>query len=181
MKEEEVIPKVWRSELKLLSAFVFFSIVSVVVANKFSRYILLFPDAPLFNIGGVEVRATLPLVWFVPFISLCIAAFRIYDVRYSMDASGIEAREGILSLRQSITRVRYEDIRSVQTEHSLLDRLLDTGQVEISTAASGTTEVTLKGIAAPDEVRKIIELERDARQKAARKKVMQVYDESVNI
>ena len=181
MKKETVIAKVWRSELKLLSAFVFFSILSVLAFSEFHGNRLLFPTAPLFTIGSTTIYARLPLLWFVPFLTLGFAAYRIYDVRYSIDGQGIEARVGILSLKQSITRVRYEDIRSIETEQTLLDRLLDTGTVEISTAATGQVEIRLAGISAPEEVQNMLQRERDSRQKAARDKIFQMYDESANV
>jgi uncharacterized membrane protein YdbT with pleckstrin-like domain len=181
MREEQVIEKVWRSELKLVAAFLFFSVISVVIAHKFPGNRLLFPTAPLFTIGETTWYLRLPLVWFAPFLTLSLAAFRIYDVRYSLDSQGIEMKKGILSFKQSITRVRYEDIRSTKIEQTLLDRMVDTGCVEVSTAASGDTEIFLMGVGAPIEVKKVIEMERTARQKAAREKAMRMYDESANV
>jgi uncharacterized membrane protein YdbT with pleckstrin-like domain len=181
MREEQVIEKVWRSELKLVAAFLFFSVVSVVVAHKYPGNRLLFPSAPLFSVGDTVLYLRLPLVWFAPFLTLCLAAFRIYDVRYALDSQGIEMKKGILSLRQTITKVRYEDIRSTKIEQSFLDRMVDTGCLEVSTAASGDTEIYLMGIAAPAEVKAVIEMERTARQKAAREKAMRLYDESANV
>ena len=90
---------------------------------------------------------------------------KIYNVRYCVDKRGVEARTGILSNNQRITRVRYEDIRSLDTHQSLLDRFLDIGQVEVSTAASSAVEMVLAGIAVPEDVKRMLERERDKRQK----------------
>ena len=88
---------------------------------------------------------------------------RIYDVLYTVDAKGIQARVGILSLHQRVIRVRYEDIRTVETEQTLLERFLDVGDVEIATAATGSVEIVLNGVAAPHEIRKMVQAERDRR------------------
>src|SRR5687767_1422910 len=138
VKSELVVPKVWRSELKGVALFLFFCVLSKIFSDQFPGSVL---TAPVFPIGGRMLELTLPLWWFLPFITLLHTTTKIYDVRYTIDRRGVQSRVGILALNQRITLVRYEDIRSIETEQTLLERMLDIGTVEISTAASGAVEV----------------------------------------
>jgi uncharacterized membrane protein YdbT with pleckstrin-like domain len=164
IRSELVIPKVWRSEIKGVCLFLFFSVLSVFLSSTFPGSII---TGRLFSIGSFSLILSLPLFWFLPFMTLMVTIVRIYDVRYAVDSRGIEAKTGILSMHQRITRVRYEDIRSIELEQTLLGRMLDIGDVEISTAATGAVEIVFQGIAAPEEVQDMLQRERDSRQKAA--------------
>jgi uncharacterized membrane protein YdbT with pleckstrin-like domain len=163
IKSEVVIPKVWRSELKSLSLFLFFSVLAVSLSREFPGSVL---TAPVWDFGNTRLFLTLPMWWFLPFLTLMTSIIRIYDVRHRIDARGLESRIGILSLQQRITRVRYEDIRNIEIEQTLLERILDIGRLEVSTSGTDGVEITLEGIAAPNEVRGVLERERDSRQKA---------------
>lgn len=160
------VPKVWRSEIGLLCLFVVSCVGSVALSRALPITVV---TGEVLRIGGYRLVLGLPLLWFVPAGVLGTVMYRIYDVRYSLDARAIEACVGILSLNQRVTRVRYEDVRSVETDQTFVERLLDVGRVEVSTAASGGVEVEFIGVAAPFEVRDLIERERDRRQKLARK------------
>lgn len=177
VKNELVIPKVWRSEIKMVALFFFFSFLCVIISRSWGWSVL---SAPVFTIGGTTIMLTLPIFWFVPFITLMMAVVHIYNVRYSVNSRGVEAKIGILSLNQRVTTVRYEDIRSLETEQTLLDRMLDIGRVEISTAATGSIEIIFAGIAVPEEVQDMLQRERDSRRKQRRGKQKAVYEESVN-
>ena len=163
IRSELVIPKVWRSEIKGVCLFLFFSVLSVWLSSTFPGSII---TGKLFSIGSTTLMLSLPLYWFIPFLTIMFTIVRIYNVRYVIDNRGIEAKTGILSMHQRITRVRYEDIRSIELEQTLLERMLDIGDVEISTAATGAVEIIFQGIAAPQEVQDMLQRERDSRQKA---------------
>jgi len=94
--------------------------------------------------------------------------FKIYNVRYTVDAWGCHCKTGILSLRTRSTSVRYEDIRSIETDSSLLERIFDVGSVLISTASTAAVEVPFEGVAAPAEVRDMLQRERETRQRLAK-------------
>lgn len=131
----------------------------------------LFPQTvivgPLITLLGAEIVLFLPLLWFIPAGILMAAIINIYDVRFIVDTRGIETRVGILGLNQRIVRVRYEDIRSVEVAQTLWDRVLDIGTVQVGTAATGGVEVEFSGVAAPHEIQKMIQSERDKRQRLA--------------
>ncbi len=156
-----VIPKVWRSEIPRLLVFALTAAGSVILTRQFPKSII---TGELFSLGNSSIYLSLPLFWLVPAGVLGNAILRIYNVRYILDDRGLESRVGIVSLKQSITRIRFEDIRSIETDQTLFERIIDVGKVLMGTAASGGIEMTFEGVASPQEVQKIIQLECDARQ-----------------
>ena len=160
-----VIPRVWRSEIMGIGAFLVFSLLSIVLSQRYPSTVI---TGYLISIGSYRIFLSLPLLWFVPLVALGSSMYSIYNGRYVVYSRGSDARMGILSLRPRIPRVRYEDIRSVETEQSVLDRMLDIGEVEIGTAATSNIEIMFLGVGAPKEVQDMIQSERDRRQKIAR-------------
>jgi uncharacterized membrane protein YdbT with pleckstrin-like domain len=124
----------------------------------------------LFRMGGKRIALSLPIFALMPLVALMYGVGRIYNVRYSVGAEGIESCEGILGINKTVTKVRFEDIRSIETIQNLMGRLLDFGNIEIGTAATGAIEITLHGVASPAEVQRLIQNERDRRLKVAAKK-----------
>lgn len=155
-----IIPRVWRAEILRVILFVVLSIVSIVLSLKFPGSII---SGKLFTLGGQDIILSLPLFWLLPLGALASAFYRIHNVRYSMDAHGLESRVGILSLNQVTTRIRFEDIRSIETDQTLIGRLLDVGTVEMGTAATAGLEMVFDGVSAPRELQLMIEKERDVR------------------
>lgn len=156
-----LVPKTWRSEIGRLMFFCILCVASVILSEKFPGSII---TGELISIGDTTSYLSLPLFSLLPFAALVDIIVRIYNVRYTVDTRGVQARVGILSLRQRIIRVRYEDIRSVETDQTILERMFGIGRIEIATAATGDIEIEFLGIAAPSEVREMIQNERDRRQ-----------------
>jgi len=158
-----VIPKVWRSELKKIALFIIFSLLSAVLSVKFPISVI---EGEIFPIGDKDLYFSLPILWFfMPFLVLLYAIYSIYNVKYAIDNNGVEARVGVLSLNLKASKIRYEDIRNVNIRQTILERFLDIGDVEISTAATGSIELILSGVAAPDEIQDMLQRERESRQK----------------
>lgn len=167
------VPRVWRSEASRLLLFLVIAPICVWLSNNFPQSVI---TGPLFSIGSVTIVLKLPLLWFIPAFIIAQAILRIYDVRYTVDSRGIESKIGILSLSQTITRIRYEDIRSIDTRQSLNERLLNIGTIELGTAASAGLEMTFTGISDPLDLQKRIQAERDSRlRKAAQRQGSQEY------
>lgn len=165
IKSLVVIPKVWRSELRGVVLFFLFCILSVVLSRYFPGSVI---TGKLFEVGSTTVSMSLPLWWFLPFVTLVTTMVKIYNVRYTVDAWGCHCKVGILSLRMRSTSVRYEDIRSIETDQTLLERILDVGSVLISTASTSGVEVLFSGVAAPIEVQEMLQRERESRQKTVK-------------
>jgi len=152
------VPKVWRSELGIVCAFVFFGAGSVYLTKLFPHCTI---SGPIINMPSFQLSLTLPLFWLMPVFILILGILRIYDVKYIIDSRGLEARVGILRLNQRITRVLYNDIRSAETAQNVFERVLNIGDVEVGTAATANIEVIFAGVAAPQELQNIIQRERD--------------------
>jgi uncharacterized membrane protein YdbT with pleckstrin-like domain len=153
------IPKVWRSELRLVLLFLLTSAASVAGSAYLPGSVI---AGNLLAGSGWRLELVLPLFWFIPAFFIFLAIFRIYNVRYVLTARGIDAYEWVLG-PQRVMSIRYEDIRSLETEQSIIGRMLDVGDIQIGTAAQSSVEVTFHGIASPGEVLKIIQRERDRR------------------
>ena len=160
------IDRVWRSQLTRVVLFLILSPISVWLSIRFPASVV---HGALFSFGDSSVVLRLPLFWFIPAFVIGQAIAKIYDVRYVIDSGGIESKIGILSLSQTITRIRYEDIRSIDSRQTLSERMLGIGTVEMGTAASAGLEMTFTGVANPLEVQKLLQAERDARLRKAAK------------
>lgn len=161
-----VIPKSWRSEIWTAITFVLLCPVAYLLTAYLPFTVI---TGPLIEVSGVSLNLSLPLALFIPAGVLFQGIYRIYNVRYLIDPRGLEARHGVLSLNQVVVRIRYEDIRALDVRQSLLDRLLDIGKMNVSTAASSDVEIVMTGIAAPYYFRQVLQLERDRRQGLGRK------------
>lgn len=172
-----LIPRVWRSQSAQLILFIVISPICIWLSNTFPLSII---AGPLLSFGDSTLELKLPLFWFVPLFIVGQAVLRIYDVRYIIDKKGIESKIGILSLSQTITRIRYEDIRSIDSRQTLSERMLGIGTLEMGTAASAGLEMSFSGIANPLKVQKMIQAERDARlRQAASRQHSKEYDNAV--
>ena len=160
-RQEIVIAKAWRSELKLLIAVAISSIACVVLSHYFPGSILTSKLLSLDNDRAVFL--SLPVFWLIPLTLALMATYDRYNVRYVLDERGIETREGRLSLNQKINRIRFEDIRSIEIKQSLFDRILGIGQLEIGTSGTGGIEICIEGVGAPREIQELIQNERDRR------------------
>jgi len=89
--------------------------------------------------------------------------YPIYDASLTLDNRGLETRIGIVSLNQDITRVRYEDIRSIELKATIIERLINVGTLAIGSAATAGIEILFDGVAQPTEVKALIQQERDRR------------------
>ena len=87
---------------------------------------------------------------------------RIYNVRYIIDSRGLEAQVGILSPKRYYQRrIFFSDIRSAESEQTVVERFLNVGAVEIGTAGTSGVEIVFQGVSAPQELRGMIQRERD--------------------
>lgn len=166
IKSEVQIPKVWRSELGGVIAFILICLVCAIASNRFPQLAL---KDELFSFYGYHVYIIVPILWFLPLFSLMISIYKMYNVKYKVDNRGIEATVGRISVKQRVNRVRYEDIRAIDIHQTIIQRMLDVGSLEMGTAASAETEVILDGISAPYELKDMLERERDARKKIGNK------------
>jgi uncharacterized membrane protein YdbT with pleckstrin-like domain len=89
----------------------------------------------------------------IAFVALAVylallVAYRRYAWRYTVDAERIESTHGLIG--RSVRSIRVRDLRNINVRQSLMQRLLNVGDVEFSSAGGDEIEVTFYGV--PDPV-----------------------------
>jgi uncharacterized membrane protein YdbT with pleckstrin-like domain len=94
--------------------------------------------AQILQVGGLALAGYL----------LALMLFRRYSWLYTIDAESIESSHGLIARR--VQSIRIRDLRNINIRQTVMQRLLDVGDVEFSSAAGGDVEVTFYG--APDPI-----------------------------
>ena len=81
-----------------------------------------------------------------------------YDTRLTLTDSLVIFERGILNTRT--TEVRMVDIRAVEIDRTLVERILGTGTIRISSAASDGYEIEIMAMPNPEKVRRTIDKRR---------------------
>jgi uncharacterized membrane protein YdbT with pleckstrin-like domain len=63
-------------------------------------------------------------------------------------------QEGIISRETS--EVQHDDVRNLQIDQNILERLLGIGDIAISSSGQDDMEIQVKGIPSPDRLAKVI-------------------------
>ena len=106
------------------------------------------------------------IVVFVVVMALVILAgflFR-FSTTYTITNQRLTIERGILAKHMQQTRV--ERVQNVNTDQTLLDRILRVGKVDFDTAGSDDSDFTFRGVANPDQVVRAVDRahrEREAR------------------
>ncbi len=94
----------------------------------------------------------------IGFLILVFWWLKVINTRLTVTNERVRFRMGILS--KNVREVFLSDIRSVQINQRFMQRLLGTGHIEISSAATGTAEISIDGIPKVDDVKAIIDKHR---------------------
>lgn len=150
----------WRSQISNLLLLAILFIATVVV----SRYVpALVVAGSLFSFGDTTYFLHLPILTLIPGALLGKILINIYDAKYIIDDRGVEAQIGLVSMNLRQPRLRWEDIRGVEPNQTIWDRLLGIGSVLIGSAMTQDVEITMSGVANPRAVQLLIGGERDRR------------------
>ena len=87
----------------------------------------------------------------------------IYDAKFIIDEHGVEAQIGLVSLNLRQPRLRWEDIRGVEPNQTIWERILGIGTVLVGSAMTQEVEVQMSGVANPRAIQLLIGGERDRR------------------
>lgn len=160
MERGIVIHRSWRSQWRRILVYAILSVASVYLSRYFPNSVI---QGRLFTAGGKDIILVLPLFSLMALYGLFNLLYPIFDAALTLDNRGLETRVGIVSLNQDITRVRYEDIRSIELKATLLERIINVGTLAIGSAATAGIEILFDGVAQPTEVKALIQQERDRR------------------
>jgi len=117
-------------------------------------YLIEFGAAYLFGYGWrkhIPITGEFSFRWFalVP-IGMLLELVRKYnDDLYVLERDRIIHHSGILSFTYHVPSIRYFDIRAIQVNQGIVGRILNYGNIELSTAAQDRAELTIRGVHAP--------------------------------
>ena len=142
---------VYRSVLAELPSL-FVVVVLVIGALWFSKE---FPQSILqASVGRYTIH--LPLALLAPLIFLGGVLHRLYNCRYVITSRYVRAISGVFSLKKRERFIEYHNIRAIEVDRGLLERILNIGDLHIASAAYSNVEIQLKGISDPSYYRDII-------------------------
>lgn len=150
----------WRSQLMNLVGLFFLFILTVVVSGYVPALVV---AGSLFSIGDTTYYLHLPVLTLIPGALLGKILINIYDAKYIIDDRGVEAQIGLVSMNLRQPRLRWEDIRGVEPNQTIWERLLGIGSVLIGSAMTQDVEIVMSGVANPRAVQLLIGGERDRR------------------
>lgn len=156
----------WRAQLLQLIAFFAVCAMSIAVGKMIPALTI---KGPLFSIGDNTVFLFFPLQILLPFAMLARILMKMYDSKYTIDVDGVEAQIGLVSLNLRQPRLRWEDIRGVEPNQTLFERILGIGSVLVGSAMTNEVEIVMEGVANPRAIQLLIGAERDKRLKELRR------------
>ena len=91
------------------------------------------------------------LFLFIGLGALGMVAFKRFTWKYTIDGNRVSRHYGIISRNQQSVRIR--DLRSVELNQSLMQRLFNVGNIAFYSAGSASAEVIFKGVLDPARLR----------------------------
>ena len=83
-------------------------------------------------------------------VVLVVGLLKRLGTHYMVTTDRLRIRRGILARR--VQQTRLDRVQNVNTDQSLVERMLDIGTVDFDTAGTDDSDFTFRGIANPDEV-----------------------------
>ena len=83
-------------------------------------------------------------------VLLVVGLLKRIDTRYTITSQRLHIRRGILS--RSVQQTRLERVQNVNTDQSVLQRLLQIGTVDFDTAGTDDSDFVFAGVADPEAV-----------------------------
>jgi len=99
-------------------------------------------------------------LWLAAAIALLVLLYRHYSWKYEIDEGRISRHYGIVSRNQQSVRIR--DIRSVELNQTLFQRIFNIGDLLFYSSGSADAEVIFQGVRDPAGVRSRVEQAMDA-------------------
>lgn len=109
------------------------------------------------QIGDKLLRIGIPGFGLLPFLSFTYLIHITYDNKYIIGPTYVRSISGILSLHKKDLRIEFKDIRSINIERNLYERIVNVGDLQIR-SVTGTEEskVVFFGINDPSFYRDLL-------------------------
>ena len=98
----------------------------------------------------------LPLFALPPVLLLFYILHILRDRRYIIGADYVRSIQGLLSLRKKDVRIELQNIRGIEIDRSLYERILNLGTLHITSTMSSEHDVMLVGVLNPSNYRDLI-------------------------
>lgn len=148
----------WRSQFFSLIGYFCLAVLSVWGSQVLGWTVI---EGRLFTIGATIYKLHLPLFVLAPGFFLGKILIYMYDSKYIIDERGVEAQIGLVSMNLRQPRLRFEDIRGVEPNQTILERIFGIGSVLIGSAMTQDVEIVMEGVANPRAIQLLIGAERD--------------------
>lgn len=150
----------WRSQLLNLLGFFVLCVICIWASHTIPYLVV---PGPLFSIFGTTVYLYLPVLVLLPGWMLGKILINIYDAKFIIDETGVEAQIGLVSFSLRQPRLRWEDIRGSEPQQTIWERILGIGSVLVGSAMTQDVEIVMSGVANPKAIQLLIQGERDRR------------------
>ncbi len=100
-----------------------------------------------------NLRVVLVVVVAVFIYLLAVVIYRRYSWAYTINGETIESREGLIA--RKVKSIRIQDLRNINVNQSLWQRILGVGDVEFSSAGGSGIEVSFRGVSDPLQVKSL--------------------------
>jgi uncharacterized membrane protein YdbT with pleckstrin-like domain len=84
-----------------------------------------------------------------------VVIYRRYSWAYTIDGETIESREGLIA--RKVKSIRIQDLRNINVNQSLWQRIMGVGDVEFSSAGGSGIEVVFCGVDKPLQVKQLVQ------------------------
>lgn len=109
---------------------------------------LLLSLGSLVTVQGGALFSVRPWIWLlIALIILGWVVFRRYCWKFTVNSNRVSRQYGLISRNEQ--SVRIKDLRGIELDQGLFQRLFGTGNLSFYTAGSATAEVTFVGIKDP--------------------------------
>lgn len=99
----------------------------------------------------------IPFFALLPVVLSLLLLHRLFDAMLVVGLDHICLIEGILSFRTIDTRIDYENVRGIEIDRSLYQRIFKLGAIRIGSSMHSGVEIEMKGIKNPARLRLLIE------------------------
>ncbi len=151
----------WRSQFFNIIWFALTAVAVIYLSREYPAWFII--PGELFKTSSTKYMLHLPYLVLVPGFFLGKILINIYDAKYIIDETGIEAQVGLVSLSLRQPRLRWEDIRGVEPKQTIWERMLEIGTVALGSAMTNEPEIVMEGVANPRAIQLLINSERSKR------------------
>lgn len=130
----------------------------LVVLLAFAAYPLsVYVPISIQHVSVLSLRIPIPLFGLMPLVGIAYIFNRLWNCRYEIHDGYVMAEEGRMSFTLSDIRIDYENVRGIEIDRSIYQRVMRLGDLKVGSSMSADVELVMHGILHPEQYREIIE------------------------